>query len=604
MTELYINNNPIVLSEDLSFDFFQKNPVFTRQGEYTYDIDVDLKIRQNAQIYMHIDRLHIKSRMSDRRAILIVNGMVLLVGSEIILSIEDQIAKIQIISGFTELNYLASDNRKIRDLDFGQVPDLNAQVARESLNHIYPDTNFCCPQIYDQYFTSQSTERTYFNEFNRVAASPEAVSYLESARFVAQPYLMYYVEKVVDLLGYKLEENDLLKDEKACRMICIHGVITRNYNEMIPNWDINKFLTEVEKLFNIVFVTDRFTKTVRIRSTNTFYMDSSRIIIPGSDVLKWPVKTYDVDETVNTDYSNVAYDLLNSDAYTYYKIDESILSYCEFREVDSWQSIMNLDLQSLYDKLIIFHALDTNTDFIIRKGLSSGGTRDVYFVYPVNQFRPIINDSSDNEIKLSIAPADIYLITNTRTLDLFDYHSVLFAPIPLPRNTAESLKVEDKLNEYIENGLPKNELSGTLYIALYCGIRNCSHPYSADNPTRQAFFPICVNYPYMYASGTWSYSSDYAEFFIQFTDPSHTLSLRGANGLGEQYYSEDSAIDTTTEYTIRFICKRTVSQLNEWIIDNKRFLCKELKRVILANGMDEIVEGVFYAFKENENPAN
>ena len=261
MTELYIDNNPVVLSDDLSFDFFQKNPAFTRQGEYTYDIDIDLKIPQNAQIYYHLDRLHVEQFPKNRRATLIVECKVLVVGLEIILSVENHIAKIQIISGYSELNYLASDGKKIRDLDFGIIPEINAAMARESLNHIYPDINYSFPQIYDQYFVSTSTERNYFNELNRVAPFAQDLSYVEGARFVAQPYLLYYVEKLVELLGYSLEENDLRSDDMACRLLCINGVSTRNYNEMIPNWEINKFLTEVETFFNVVFISDKITKS-------------------------------------------------------------------------------------------------------------------------------------------------------------------------------------------------------------------------------------------------------------------------------------------------------------------------------------------------------
>lgn len=605
MTELYINNNPIVLDPELSFDFFSKNPVFTRQGEYTYDIDIDLKTPQNARVYYHLDRLHVKNKPTDRRAILVVDSMVLVVGTEVILSIENRIAKIQILSGYSELNYLASNGQKIRDLDFGQVPEINAAMARESLNHIYPATNYSFPQIYDQYFVNQSTDRNYFNQINRVAPSPEAISYVEGARFVAQPFLLYYVETVVSLLGYNLETNDLLNDERACRMICINGSITRNYNEMIPNWEINKFLTEVEKLFNVVFLVDKITKNVKISSTSGYHGESSLVIVPGKDVLRDFEKTYDVEETVNTDYSNVEYEDPDSDIYKYYHIDEAILKECEFREVDSWESVMNMDLEALYNKLIIFHATDTGTDFIIRQGLSSGGTQTVYFVWPVNQFRPIVDQESEdtNTIKLNITPAEVYSITNTQRLDSFNDHSVILAPIPYPRNRGEARNIEDKLNEYIENGIPENELTGYLYIAIYAGIRNCSHPYPPDHPTKQAFWPVCVNFPYMYVSGLWSYSPNYAEFFIQYADPDHTLSLRGKYGLGNLYYANSSDVDITTEYTIRFICKRAVSQLSVFLIDNKKFLCKQLKRTILANGMDEVVEGIFYEYKENENPA-
>ncbi len=595
MTELYIDSNPIVLSTDVSFDFFQKNPAFTRQGEYTYDIDIDLKVPQNAKVYHHLYRLHVSAPQKDRRAILIVDCKVLVVGTEIVLSVESHSAKIQVVSGYSELNYLASDGRKIRDLDFGQIPEINAALARESLNHIYPETNYSFPPVYDQYLSvSQSTDRNYFNEMKRVAATPNALSYASNARFVAQPFLMYYVEKVINLLGYTLDSNDLRNDEIACRLICINGVTTKNFNEMIPNWEINKFLTEIEKFFNVVFILDKIEKTVRISSTNSYHNNSSETVVPGTDVLKEMEKTYNVEESVNTDYSNVEYEDADSDIYKYYHINKETLKACEKIEVGSYSDLMALDLASYYNKLVIFHVLDIDADFVVLRG-NGFSTQYSYYVYPVNQFAPIENDLSGNTVKLSIAPAEVYMINNTSVLDWYEQHSVLFAPVPYARNKGTSLTLEDKLTDYIQNGISENELTGHLYIAIYAGIKNCCAPYAENDSARTAYFPVCVNYPYMYGSGRWSTNNYYTDFLFKFAEDMYTLSLKGKKGLESRYYKLDSKVDTSIEYTIRFVCKKAIDQLDIFIIDNKKFLCKQLKRVVRANGMDEVVEGVFYA---------
>lgn len=595
MTELYIDNNPVVLSDDLSFDFFQKNPAFTRQGEYTYDIDIDLKIPQNAQIYYHLDRLHVEQLHKNRRATLIVECKVLVVGLEIILSVENHIAKIQIISGYSELNYLASDGKKIRDLDFGMIPEINAAMARESLNHIYPDINYSFPQIYDQYFVSTSTERNYFNELNRVAPSAQDLSYVEGARFVAQPYLLYYVEKLVELLGYSLEENDLRSDDMACRLLCINGVSTRNYNEMIPNWEINKFLTEVETFFNVVFISDKITKKVRISGRNSYYKNSSETIIERKNVLKEIKKTYNVEESVNTDYRNVEYKDINSDEYKYYHINKETIKACSVIDFNTYSELSSINIESYYNKLVLFHVVDIDTDFIVRRGYGVN-TQYSYFLYPVNQFKPIVDDSKENSVKLSIAPAEIYMITNLRNIDNFEKNSVIFAPIPYARNRGASTTLKDKLEEYIQNGIEENELTGSLYIAIYEGIKSCNYPYdSSNNPERNAFFPICVNYPFMYASGRWTWNQYYSSYLIQFGEISYSLSLDKKTGLINRYFSNDMKVDVSVEYTINFMSPNGISQLDIFIIDNKKFLCKQLKYKISANGMDKVVEGIFYA---------
>ena len=56
MTRLFIDGQEVVLPEQFELELITENPYFTRTGEYTYDIDIDLKVPQNRQIYKNIQR--------------------------------------------------------------------------------------------------------------------------------------------------------------------------------------------------------------------------------------------------------------------------------------------------------------------------------------------------------------------------------------------------------------------------------------------------------------------------------------------------------------------------------------------------------------------
>lgn len=55
MTQLFIDGQEVILSEQFELELITENPYFTRKGEYTYDIDIDLRNPNNRMIYQHIN---------------------------------------------------------------------------------------------------------------------------------------------------------------------------------------------------------------------------------------------------------------------------------------------------------------------------------------------------------------------------------------------------------------------------------------------------------------------------------------------------------------------------------------------------------------------
>lgn len=55
MTELYIDGTSVVLPADFSTSVKRENPFFTKNGEYTYDITLQLSNSINADLYEHLN---------------------------------------------------------------------------------------------------------------------------------------------------------------------------------------------------------------------------------------------------------------------------------------------------------------------------------------------------------------------------------------------------------------------------------------------------------------------------------------------------------------------------------------------------------------------
>ena len=58
MTELFIDGVQAVLPKDFSIQVKRENPLITKNGEYTYEITLQLTNATNAELYAHLNRLN------------------------------------------------------------------------------------------------------------------------------------------------------------------------------------------------------------------------------------------------------------------------------------------------------------------------------------------------------------------------------------------------------------------------------------------------------------------------------------------------------------------------------------------------------------------
>ena len=222
MTELIIGGRRVVLSKSLSFTLIEENAEITSSGEYSWDISASLKNKINAIIFKNIYRLNISTVDVTCDATLIIdnavrNGKIIIqnnTGSEI---------QFQFIAGNSELNYNAkSDTRKIYELDWGTESAIDFARALQTLS--YPgygnfsgvQNNFVCTpvKIGDQ----------IANDFNLDLTSI-------GDQIIMQPYLLYYINKLPELLGFKLINNVIESDSRAKKMFLVNAVNSLKYSD-------------------------------------------------------------------------------------------------------------------------------------------------------------------------------------------------------------------------------------------------------------------------------------------------------------------------------------------------------------------------------------
>jgi hypothetical protein len=72
-----------------------------------------------------------------------------------------------------------------------------------------------------------------------------------------------------------------------------------------------------------------------------------------------------------------------------------------------------------------------------------------------------------------------------------------------------------------------------------------------------------------------------------------SLRLKGKYGL-QSLYENTLNINTTRQYTFRLVSHEIYDTKAIFVINNKEFVCTELKYSVNAKGFDPVVEGTFY----------
>lgn len=589
MLRLLIDSMPVNLSADINFDYNSANPFFTKSGEYTLDIDINLNDPANALVYKSIDRLDIITHPKKRKAVLYDEKGIIINGTEIILEIDIHNAKIQLVAGNSDLNYLANDETSIRDLNLGSIQLTSLQTELAGLNSFYPQRNYVCTPVMRKIDDSNTDlKNTLITSANGPVFDPSVTL----ADLHPQPFLLYYVEKMVEVLGYKIKTNCLLQEEKWCRLILVNGIDTLEYAKMLPNWKSSEFFTEIEKLFNVIFVVDQVKKTVDIISVVTFYNEKEIINISADNVLDQTNKKFDQDESLYINYKNVKYDFPDYDYYKYADIEPGILKMCTKTLIDNW-TVDTQVLKDNYNKMIFYYLQPVKT-YMMQSTLSVSDP-DGNIITPAgyNQlmsFQRVVNDSSSTDfVELKIVPSEIRGVILERGESYFGV-----ASMPITRNSFElSTNATMGLNEYVKQGIPEEPSPDKIFIAFYDGIIGFTsafteHPDGSVTYNRlNATFPEC--------------HTREAEMCNPFTPYANclfpqniTLQLDGDNGMYKKYYDGNIVVDTTTEYIIKFRNLKRPSPMSIFVIANKKFYCKNLKYTITSGRMSEITEGTFY----------
>ena len=588
MIHLYIDGKEAVINADFSFEITKANPFFSKDGNYTLDIDLSLAFEENSRLYSHINHLHANKKISNRKAELYNDFNMIIAGTEVILSVEDNSVKIQIVSDNSELNYIAKSDRLITDLQLGSFNG-NHDTAASYNYQTSEQVNCAFPCVQVRFRNVKGVEGfTSVNDPAPWAPGSKWSPVLHQDYGIApQPYLVNLVEKILENLGYVIDKN-FLRDSSNffSRIIVVNGLSRTNFADMLPEWSIDKFLTEVEKLFNCMFLVDSLTKKVSIVSTAAWY-GADRVInyISRSDVLDMVSMDFNSEENLYVSYDNVAYNLPSDDIYKFWAIDSSILQNTRNVTCPTYGSLCyrdTIDKRNIYRTAYCY-------DFCCCRAIMNNLQGDEEFnVYKqLMAFQPH-KTSSEGDTKLEIIPADTIFYTNNYVESHIVYPRIWYI-------NDDFISEDDKagLSEMIREGVTSIKHPDKLQIAIYMGVV----PTFTESMPSSDFSPRSNVYRCAQAKTIKRLGGEFYNWACIWPD-NDSLALKGDEGLVNRFYNGNIHVDTANEFVISFRSTNLFLDAKEvFVIDNEKFYCKQLKYVGDADGMSEIVEGVFYKIK-------
>lgn len=759
MLQLLIDGKRVNLSSDTSFEFYDRNPLFSKEGQHTLDIDIDLGDPVNANIYKNMYRIDVLRRPSGRSAVLFSERGVIIRGTEVVLQVDERVAKIQLVAGNSELNYLSGGDSYIKDLDLGEITNLDITTAAQSLQGTYPTWDYVCapictqatffhnimPVLYEgDYITMNTLRRTatsheeqriqyaemskrvkgvtvntteegfftlsgtassgggntialsepftleagthtiqtslsttvkiYFkNNTAAVTKGPYkdgdvmTLDSSEEGQFVVgfnltggtaydetgflrlittvlwgnvielkngttlcpQPYLAAMVRKVITALGYNITTNFIETDQNLKRIILVNGYHATKFSEMVPNWKVDEFLSEVEKFTGCIIIVNQFEKTVQIIQRNRFYQNAPLEIIEHDQVIGEIEKKYDEEAPQDMFYHNVKYVFPDSEIYRYWAVSEEFLNSLVIQQcpgilapesrqysflIDIWTALNGGNLPSVndnmdppqsvvdqYNKMIAYEDLGMpalGTYFVLRNAENRTSS-----LRRLNYYGPRYDKRTEDTLEIKIVPAEVVWKNN------YAFNQMWCQPYLLARNadtatTVTSEEQEKGLNELIAEETQGDNQANVLYAAFYLGLKDNNF---SGNKRYPIMAPTAVpsNEVERFYTSEWTVAL-FASWWtlqeiISYGEPQCCMSINALHGMYNTFWKNNLNVNFTQPCTIRFRDIRNRDARSIFVIGNKKFYCQQLKYRCNAEKVSEIVEGTFFPLKGNND---
>ena len=638
MLTLYIDGERVNLSDSVHTEFYQRNPFFTNEGDYTLDLDIDLRDPDNARVYGYGHRLDRIRKWARRRAVLQDERGILITGTEIVLDMHDEHAKIQIVAGTSALNYAMGD-RTLQELDLYHEFD-TVEVA-------YPPVCAYNDSKHAQFGMMDSSEWETEGDFRvkkwTIVNRPvwDSTSWARLIQLpIPQPYVWAVLEHVITALGFKVAENVLRDDPLFSRMLMVHAIRSSYVADMLPRWKVSEFFDEIQRFFNVIISADVATGEVSVVLASTF-LDASTEAVAAGDIIDVKKEFGKESKLTMIDYSACHYEFPSHPLYQYASLPQGLEAAC----TKVAEQTVSSSAASGYNKAYlpgIWKAANGGSEGFVGDTSApstvadSFGARILYTATLHGETRRYVLWSVEDgytalkqvgvmdakttnrpgvaDVAMKIVP--VRMVSSPVTgangqwwqypLAAVDGDASSFGRVQTGAGTSVHERDYD-INDDIKSGYKEKEQkrADAMFVGIYYpSVSIAGYEDPANN---------CPDVEVPVVSGDWqaelhrlaaSPGSDLfwkSQRVVALSATNNgTLSIIGPNGMYERYYSQNPLVDTSVAYVVRYVGhgRKLPDVRKVFLVGNRKFYCQQLKYDVSAGRRSEVVEGTFYPLLE------
>lgn len=557
MTQLLIAGVEVTLPQNFTVTVKRENSFFTKNGEYTYDCTLRLDNPTNRTLYGFLQRLNKTDQLDTKRtAVLIADGHVYARGTEIITRWTQESVTIQIVSGESELNYFIGQDQKIEELDLGEI---ETTVTLISPTDSFPDVEFCLPTI-------RSQSGYVYNRYVRghiMAGRRTGNTIIPGSDLRPQPYLCALLRRLMETLGYTVTENHL-ENTQFKNLFLVNTIFTTEYAKMLPGWTVKDFLTEVERLTGVVFITDNLNKTCAILLKTQFYANARQFTVRNV-VDAYEAESQD-DDSREAEFttSDVSYDMPDGYWSKIVQLPEGYLEAADIEEFD----FVNIDtaisdFKKVYkDRVTGRYYIKVSREYEVPR---QNATATDTFRIELNQYGNLDREDTDSTLELKIVPAPMAWlgmvgceVVDIGTSDGYKSYGEENA------QTEESTE-----SEGAEGDIRSFEKKEAAAIDLYCAFHNGS--------------VLGNNTPVAYTDAYHALIQAllYPMIVDAILGPEGSLRLKDLN---DSYYQGGYEIDTRHAITFETYDPNVIDPRQVYVIRNRRYVVRDIEETITTEG--------------------
>jgi hypothetical protein len=593
MTELFIDGVQAVLPKDFSIQVKRENPLITKNGEYTYEITLQLTNATNAELYAHLNRLNsVQEVKTKRAAILVADNRVYCNGTEIITGWTDDTVSLQIASGNSELNYFVGGDLLIGTLEMKRTDVLTTDMFPH-IEKTYPEVEYCLAPVLDQ---GTGNIHNQWCVKADAGVTNRRVDTDDMFEVTPQPYLCAYIKELMRALGYGLTENQLENTVYKDVYIC-HTVPTVLWNKMLPGWSVKDFLEQVERLFNAVFLVDNRKRTARLLLRGNYFTGGTSVHVQNvEDVYEVEVEEPDIEDAT---FSNVEYKLPDSEFWRWRCLSDAVNKAAKRDTIpadyvpERYERIQEWFMDSAHQLTdTIYKDLSDGREYLYLRNHAGWENEPDYAM--VNEFMNLERENATTTLELEMIPVELAVseINRYQTGDPVRVSGIkLYLPVISSGSSEGDTTMGQTLEEMITNNTNETSSGKTdICLAFYSGMAEV-----------KALGGLMYPFPRPYID---EYIADADTGFSRYYQTNTVGASLRLVTMNAQFYQGSYDIDYTKAVKVQSHDPNVYAAYQVFEIRNKRYVCKEMEFTLDAFGRKGAWTGTFYPIRISDTEAD